>query len=270
MTAARIHPLAHVDSSAVLGEGTTIGPYAVVGPGVVLGRDCEVRAHAVLDGPGTTLGDRNRIHEFAVVGGPPQDRKYHGEPVSLVVGDDNTFREHVTVHRGTATGTGLTRIGNRGLFLVGAHIAHDCEIADDVLLTNHVLLAGHVAVEERAILNGASAVHHFARVGTLAYVGGLTRIARDAPPYMVTEGHPARVIKVNAVGLSRNGVPEERIELLRRAFRHLFRRRHPTLAESLAAIADEGIESPEVARLSDFLVAQGRGRHGRSREATRR
>jgi UDP-N-acetylglucosamine acyltransferase len=269
MSGARIHPLAHVDPTASIGDGTTVAPFAVVGAGVVLGRDNEVRAHAVVDGPGTELGDRNRVHEGAVLGGPPQDKKYHGEPVRLVVGDDNTFREHVTVHRGTPGGGGVTRIGSRNLFLVGAHVAHDCAVGDDVILSNNVLLAGHVVVEDRAILNGASAVHHFGTVGSLAYVGGLTRVVRDAPPFMVCEGHPSRIVKVNAVGLARAGVPEARIEVLRRAFRHLFRRRHPTLTESLAALASAGLDSPEVARLREFLVAQARGRNGRAREAHR-
>lgn len=269
MTSSHIHPLAHVDPSAVVGEGTRVGPFAVVGPGVVIGRDNEIRSHAVLDGPGTTLGDRNVLHEGCAIGGPPQDKKYHGEPVRLVIGDDNTIREYVTIHRGTPGGGGITRVGSRNLLLVGAHVAHDCNVGNDVILSNNVLLAGHVLVEDRAIMNGAAAVHHFGTVGTLSYIGGLTRIVRDAPPYMVSEGHPSRVVKVNAVGMARSGIPEERIEILRHAFRHLFRRKHPTLTESLAAMADEGITSPEVTKLREFLVAQARGKNGRAREAHR-
>jgi UDP-N-acetylglucosamine acyltransferase len=264
-----ISPLASVDPSAEIGEGTRVGPFAVIGPGVMVGRDCEIRSHGIVAGPGTRLGDRNVVHEGAVVGGAPQDKKYGGEPVTLVVRDDNTFREHVTIHRGTPGGGGVTRIGSRNLFLVGSHVAHDCTIGDDVILSNDVLIAGHGHVEDRAILNGAAAMHHFGTVGTLAYIGGLTRIVRDAPPYMVTEGHPSRVVRVNAVGLQRAGIPEDRIEMLRRAFRHLFRQRYPTLAQSIAAIESEGITSPEVTRLTDFLLAQSRGRNGRALEANR-
>src|SRR6185503_6453473 len=155
----------------------------------------------------------------------------------------------VTIHRGTPTGGGLTTVGSRNMLLVGCHIAHDCDIGSDIVLSNHVLLAGHVKIEDRAILNGAAAMNQFGTVGTMSYIGGLTRLVRDAPPFMVTEGHPARTVKVNAVGLSRSGVPTERVEMLQNAFRHLFRRRHPTLADAFAAMETENIASPEVERL---------------------
>lgn len=269
MTQARIHALAHVDPTAVLGEGTVVGPFVVIGPGVQIGRDNEIRPHATIDGPGTVVGDRNQIHEGCVIGGPPQDKKYHGEPVRLEIGSDNIFREHVTIHRGTPGGGALTTVGDRNLFLVGSHVAHDCEIGNDVILSNNVLIAGHVLVEDRAIMNGAAAIHHFGTVGTLAYIGGLTRLVRDAPPFMVTEGHPARVVKVNAVGLARAGISEERIVILRAAFRHLFRQRYPTLKQGIAAMQSEGIDSPEVQKLIAFLIAQSGGSNGRAREAHR-
>ena len=261
-----IHPLAHVDPSAEIGEGTTVGPFAVIGPGVRVGADNEIRSHAVIDGPGTHLGDRNKVFPGAVVGAPPQDKKYKGEPTRLVVGDDNLIREHVTLHRGTPTGGGLTKVGSRNMLLVGCHVAHDCDVGNDIVLSNHVLLAGHVKVEDRAILNGAAAMNQFATCGTLAFIGGLTRVVRDAPPFMVTEGHPARTVKVNAVGLQRSGVPVERVEVLQHAYRHLFRRRHPTLAAAIAALDAEGIASPEVDRLKAFLTAMADGRNGRARE----
>jgi UDP-N-acetylglucosamine acyltransferase len=262
----KVHALAHVDPSAEIGEGTTIGPFAVIGPGVKLGPDNEIRAHAVIDGPGTTLGARNKVFEGAVVGAPPQDKKYAGEPTRLVVGDDNMIREHVTLHRGTPGGGGLTTIGSRNMLLVGCHVAHDCEVGDDIVMSNHVLLAGHVKVEDRAILNGAAAMNQFGTIGGMSYIGGLTRLVRDAPPYMITEGHPARTVKVNHVGLKRSGVPAERIEMLQRAFRHLFRRRHPTLGEAFEALEGEGVSSPEVERLKAFLLAMSKGKNGRARE----
>ena len=264
-----IHPLASVDPTAEIGAGTTIGPYAVVGPGVVVGEDNEIRAHAVIEGPGTAIGRGNRFFAGCVIGAPPQDKKYHGEPTRLVVGDENVVREHVTMHRGTVTGGGLTKVGDRNMLLVGCHVAHDCEIGNDIVLSNHVLLAGHVKVEDRAIVNGAAAMNQFGTVGRLSYIGGLTRLVRDAPPFMVTEGHPARTVKVNAVGLSRNGLSRERIDLLQAAFRHLFRRRHPTLSDAFAALDDDGITSPEVTILKDFLAAMASGRNGRAREVRR-
>ncbi len=265
----RIHPLAHVDASAVLDPSVVVGPFAVIGPGVRIGADCEIRTHAVIDGPGTTLGARNVVHSHAVLGGPPQDKKYHGEDVAAVIGDDNVFREFCTVNRGTPGGGGLTRVGSRGLFLAGAHIAHDCFVGDDVILGNNVLLAGHVVVEERASMSGGSGMHHFGTIGTLAYIGGLTRLVRDAPPFMITEGHPARTVKVNAIGMARAGYSPERIETVRRAFRHVFRRLHATWQESFAALDTAGIASPEVDRLRDYFAKMAAGRHGRAREALR-
>lgn len=262
----KIHPLAHVDPSAEIGEGTTVGPFAVIGPGVRLGVGNEIRAHAVIDGPGTHLGNGNKVFSGAILGSPPQDKKYHGEPTRLVIGDDNLIREHVTIHRGTPTGGGLTSVGSRNMLLVGCHVAHDCEVGNDIVMSNHVLLAGHVKVEDKAILNGAAAMNQFGTVGTMAFIGGLTRLVRDAPPYMITEGHPARTIKVNAVGLSRSGIPKERVALLQQAFRHLFRLRHPTLHDAIDALEEEGLESPEIERLVAFLVAQSKGKNGRARE----
>jgi UDP-N-acetylglucosamine acyltransferase len=133
-------------------------------------------------------------------------------------------------------------------------------------MSNHVLLAGHVKIEDRVILNGAAAMNQFGTCGTMSFIGGLTRLVRDAPPYMITEGHPARTVRVNAVGLQRSGMPKERIELLRRAFRHLFRLRHPTLGHAFEALDEEGITSPEVENLKQFLVAMANGKNGRARE----
>ena len=264
-----VHPLAHVDPSAEIDEGTTIGPFAVVGPGVRLGRDNEIRAHAIVQGPGTTFGDENVVFEGAVLGSEPQDKKHAGQITRLEVGSRNLFREHVTVHRGTVSGGGLTRIGDDNMLLVGSHVAHDCDVRNGIVLSNHVLLAGHVLVEDGAILNGAAAMHHFGTIGTLAYVGGLSRLVRDAPPYMVVEGHPARTVKVNSVGLARNGIPAERVKLLKVAFRHLFRRRHATWQNSFEALDNDGVTSPEIETLRRHFEGMAAGHHGRAREALR-
>ena len=264
-----IHPLAYVDPTAEVGDGTKIGPFAYVAPGTRIGADCEIRAHAVIEGPGTTLGDRNVVFASAVIGGPPQDVKYKGEPVEAVIGDDNTFREHATVHRGTKGGGGVTRLGNGNLLLAGAHVAHDCRVGNGTILGNNVLLAGHVVVEDKAIMSGGSAMHHFGTVGTMAYIGGLSRLVRDAPPFMVTEGNPARTGKVNAVGMARQGIPAERIRILQRAFRYVFRRRHATWQQAFEALARDGVSSPEIDRLREFYADMARGHHGRAREQDR-
>jgi len=264
-----IHPLAHVDPSAELGEGTTVGAFAIIGPGVRLGRGNEIRPHAVVQGPGTTMDDENVVFEGAVVGSSPQDKKHEGEITRLEVGSRNMFREHVTVHRGTVSGGGLTRIGSDNMLLVGSHVAHDCELRDRIVLSNNVLLAGHVLVEDGAILNGAAAMHHFGTAGTLSYVGGLTRLVHDVPPFMVVEGHPARTVKVNSIGLARNGIPEERVKLLKQAFRHVFRRRHATWKHSFEALHNDGIASPEIEKLREHFEGMAAGRHGRAREGLR-
>jgi UDP-N-acetylglucosamine acyltransferase len=266
---ARIDPWARVDPSAELADGVVVGPFAVVGPRVVLGPDTEVMAHATVLGP-ARLGARNRVHPYACIGGDPQDLSYKGEEVSVEAGDDNVFREHVTVSRGTKKETGITRIGSRCLLMAGAHVAHDCALGDGVLLGNNVLLAGHVHVQDRAILNGAAACHHFATVGRLSYVGGLSRIVMDVPPFMVVEGHPARVIKVNAVGMRRAGIPEEGVRAVKDAHRALWRSEEPVRERTLDRMERDGPLAEEVRLLVEFLRRQMAGKNGRAREAERR
>ncbi len=264
---ARIDAWARIDPSAVLADDAVVGPFAVVGAGVTLGPGTEVMAQGVVLGP-SVLGARNRVHPFSCIGGDPQDLSFRGEEVRLEVGDENVFREHVTVSRGTLKEQRLTRVGSRGLFMAGAHVAHDCVVGDNVIFGNNVLLAGHVHVEDRAILNGAAAVHHFTTVGRLAYVGGLSRIFQDVPPFMVVEGHPARVIKVNAVGMRRAGLTEEHVRAVKEAHRVLWRS-DLVREQALDRIEREGRMTEEVAHLVGFLRRQVAGKQGRAREAGR-
>ncbi len=221
-----IHPTAVIADGAELGEDVTIGPYAVIGQRVKIGDGSQIGPQVVIDGV-TTIGRENRILGQANVGGAPQDLSYEDEPTELKIGEHNTIREFVTINRGTIKGGGVTRIGNGCLFMACSHVAHDCEIEDGVTLGNNVLLAGHVAVGQNAIVNGAAAAHQFVTIGRNAYVGGLTRIIQDVPPFMILEGHPARVRKVNVIGLERAGVPAQQIHELRLAFRLLFRSDEP-------------------------------------------
>ncbi len=269
MSTATIHPRAFVDPTAEISEGSNVGAFAYVGPGARIGADCDIRAHAVIEGPGVTLGDRNIVWGGAVIGGAPQDVSYHGELVTCVIGSDNEFRENVTVHRGTKKGGGITRIGSGNLLMVGAHVAHDCDVGSHTILSNNVMLAGHVVIEDRAIMSGGSAMHHFGTVGTMAYIGGLSRLLRDAPPYMVTEGNPPRVAKVNSIGLQRNGLADDSIRTLQTAFRYLFRRRHATWQDAFAALDQDGVRSSEIERLRTFFVDVAHGKKGRAREADR-
>jgi UDP-N-acetylglucosamine acyltransferase len=261
----RIHPTAVVDSRAELGEDVSIGAYAVIDGPVRIGDGCEIHAHATVIGD-TTLGRENRVFPGAVLGAEPQDLKHDGTLTRLVVGDRNVFREHVTVHPGTMTGGGLTRVGSGGLFMVGSHVAHDCTVGDRVVLANHVLLAGHIRVGDRAILNGACACHHFTTIGRLAYVGGLTRVTQDIHPFTVVEGHPARVRAANTTGMTRAGLPERRIAVVKRAVFAIFLSEKESTAEALARMESEHGDEEMVMELVSSVRAAEKGRQGRAAE----
>lgn len=218
----KIHPQAVVESGAELAPDVEVGPFCVVGGGVKLGPGTRLLHHVSIVGD-TTVGARNVFFPFSSIGAEPQDISFHGEPSRTVIGDDNTFRESVTVSRGTAKDALITRIGSRNLIMACCHIAHDCELEDEVIMANNVLLGGHVRVEQRVNFGGASVVHHFTTVGRYAFVGGMTRITRDVPPYMTIEGIPPKVWMVNKVGLERRGVVAETVAQLKEAHRLLFR-----------------------------------------------
>lgn len=264
----RVHPTAVIDPAAVLASDVAVGPYAVVQGPVRIGAGCVIHAHAVVMGH-TTLGAENQVFPGAVIGAPPQDLKHAGEPTRLEIGDGNAFREHVTVHPGTAKGGGLTRVGSRGLFMVGSHVAHDCVVGDHVVLANHVLLAGHIRVGDRAILNGAAACHHFTTVGRLAYVGGLTRITQDVHPFTVVEGHPARVRAVNKVGMQRAGLAAASIERVEEAVKRLFTHKREDARDALARLEREHADEPLVLEVLASVRASESGRQGRAAEPLR-
>ncbi|HEU4396056.1 MAG TPA: acyl-ACP--UDP-N-acetylglucosamine O-acyltransferase [Planctomycetota bacterium] len=264
-----MHPLAFVDPTAQVADGAEVGPFAFVGPHASIGPGTVLMHHASVEG-WTRLGAQNRVFPYAAVGGEPQDLGYRGEEVRLEVGDRNVFREGVTVSRGTLKEQGVTRIGNRCLLMACSHVGHDCVIGDDVILSNAVLLAGHCHVEDRAILSGAAAVNHFTTIGRLAYVGGLSRIIMDVPPFMIVEGHPARVVKVNLVGLKRAGLDEERIRKVRHAFKALWRADQLVREKSLERLEKDEEATEETLYLAAFLRRQMAGKQGRAREAFRK
>jgi UDP-N-acetylglucosamine acyltransferase len=221
MREAFVHPLAAVDEDAKLGAGVEIGPFAVIGPKVTLGDHVKVHSHAVISGR-TEIGEGCEIHPFAVLGGPPQDKKYRGEESRLVLGSHNTVREHVTMNGGTEGGGHITRVGDHGLFLAGAHVAHDCQIGDHVILVNNATLAGHVTVEDHATLGGLSAVHQWVRIGAYAFVGGMSGVENDVIPFGMVLGNRAVLAGLNIVGLKRHSFDREQIHALRKAYRLLF------------------------------------------------
>jgi len=256
LTGVVIHPSAVVHPDAVIGEGTVIGPHAVIGQHVRLGRNCRVGASAVVEGP-SEFGDGNEIFPLASVGLIPQDLKFRGEPTKLVVGNQNIFREFVTIHRGTEGGGGVTEIGDHNLFMAYAHIAHDCHVGDYTIFGNGATLGGHVTVEDHATISAFSGVHQFCRVGRHAFIGGFSVVTKDALPFAKTVGNRARIYGLNTIGLVRRKFSSDSITKLRRAYRYLL---HSNTSRALAQIErDPSLQCEEVQYLVDFIRSSSRG-----------
>lgn len=264
----KIHKSAIVHSHAVLGSNVEIGPFSVVGEYVAIGDGTIIKNHVTITG-NTTIGKNNIVHPNAVLGAEPQDLKYHGESTSLFLGDNNVIREGVTINIGTAGGGGKTVIGNNNFFMAYAHIAHDCIIEDNVLLANGVLLGGHVIVEKGAKLMGLVGIQPFVTVGRYVYVGGHTRIVQDVPPYVIIEGHPAKIRQVNTIGLEREGFTKEKVSEIKKAFRILFRNNELNRSKRLRELERQKDISSEVSYLVAFLRKIDKGKFGRYREAFR-
>lgn len=252
-----IHPTATIDRSAELGQGVRIGPNAVIGPDVILGEETYVGAGAHIEGP-TRMGSANRIYPKATIGFDPQDLKWGGETVRLEVGDGNIFREFCTVHRGTGMGGGVTAIGDRNLFMVYTHIAHDCDVGDHTIFSNNATLAGHVEVRDHAIIGAFSAVQQFCRVGAYAYIGGYTVVTKDALPYVKTVGHKPACYGVNRIGLERRGFDQQRIARLESAMRVLLRSGLNT-TQAVAKMRETWEGDADIASLIEFVESSEYG-----------
>lgn len=256
-----IHPTAVVSPGAQLAEDVKVEAFSIIGPRVTIGAGSVVGPHAVVDGR-TTIGERNQIFPFATIGYPPQDLSYRGEETQLVIGDDNIFRESVTVNRGTQRGGGVTRIGSRNLLMAYAHVAHDCIIGNNVILANATTLGGHVRIDDFAILGGIVAIHQFIRIGTYAFIGGKSGLRMDMPPYMLAFGAPGKLYGPNLVGLRRHGFPRNTIQALKSSYRIMFRS-GLTLTEAIDRIREEVEATPEVDNLIQFM--QDRSKRGVTR-----
>lgn len=253
-----IDPRAIVSERARLSAGVRVGAYAVVGDDVELGAGTIVHPHAIVCGP-SRLGRENKVHPFATIGGDPQDLKYSGERTYLEVGDRNTFRESVTVNRGTAQGGGVTRIGNDNLFMTCAHVAHDCVVGNGTIFVNAATLAGHVVVEDYAIVGAFSPVHQFCRVGRYAYIGASTPVANDVPPFSrVVTVRETKCYGVNTIGLERHGFPPERIEAIKSAYRLLLQSKLNT-TQAIEQMHATLNGSPDIAELIEFIHSAERG-----------
>jgi UDP-N-acetylglucosamine acyltransferase len=253
----RIHPSALVDPAAELEEGVEIGPFCSVGPGVRLERDVVLRSHALVCGR-TQIGAGTVVFPFTSLGDAPQDLKYRGEATQVVIGRGNQIREHVTIQAGTAFGGGRTVIGDHNLIMVGAHIGHDCQIGSHIIMGNGVQLAGHVQIEDHATLYAQTAVQQFLRIGESAFLAAKAGLMQDLPPYVWSQGYPARALRVNRIGLERRGFSPERIAAIDRAFRLIFRSKLSP-RESLDSVREHLGGSADVQRLVNFLEKSERG-----------
>ncbi|MBS0204680.1 MAG: acyl-ACP--UDP-N-acetylglucosamine O-acyltransferase [Planctomycetes bacterium] len=266
----QISPLAHVDPRAEIADYVEIGPFCIVGPHVTLGEACRLEGQVTVTGH-TTVGARNRFFAGAVIGADPQDVGYSGSPTQVEIGDDNIFREGVTVNRGADKEDGVTRIGHRNFLMANSHVGHNCHVYNNVILCNGVLLGGHVHVHDFAIVSGNSVVHQFATLGTGSFVSGGCRAPQDVPPYMLSAGSDnPEVVSVNVVGLRRRGVSENSIRQVQQAFKLLFRE-HRKLDEVRAIMIEKtsGAFPFELVTLLNFVEWSARGRNGRGREALR-
>ncbi len=251
---AEVHASAIVEEGAELGEGVVVGPFCTVGPDAVLGDGVKLVSHAVVAGR-TAIGRNTVVHPFASIGTPPQDLKYRGEPSRLEIGANNVIREHVTMNPGTEGGGMLTRVGDHGLFMTGAHVAHDCALGDNVILVNDAALGGHVTIGDFAIVGGLSGVHQFCRIGAHAIVGAESMVAQDVIPYGSVTGERARLVGLNMEGLRRLELPQADIQALRAAYRLLFAA-EGTLAERLEDVSRMYSGNEAVMDIVSFIRAE--------------
>jgi UDP-N-acetylglucosamine acyltransferase len=263
-----ISPLAVIDPQAKIGEDVQIGPFCVVGAHVVLGAGTRLANNVTVIGH-TTLGEDNILFPNVVIGADPQDISYKGDPTRIEIGHHNYFREGVTVNRATTKETGLTKIGNHNYFMANCHVAHDCVIGDHVILANGALLGGHTHVHNRAIISGNVGVHHWVTIGDSSFIGGMSRIVHDVPPYMLVEGHPSIVRCVNIVGLKRQGFTSEEISSLSESHRLIYRAKMG-LEHAREILQSHSHLNPQVEHLLDFIDQQRKGSHGRQRDGGRK
>lgn len=253
----QIHETAIVSPEARIAEDCYIGPFSTVGPQVVLGPRVRLESHVVIDGD-TEIGDDTHVFPFASIGLAPQDLKYGGEPTSTVIGKRNQIREFVTIHRGTAGGGGITRIGDGNLLMAQAHVAHDCQLGNEIIMANAATLAGHVEIADRANVGAYSGVHQFCRVGLEAFIGGYSVVVKDAPPFAIIQGNHARCFGLNKVGMKRRGYSKETIDALNHAY-HLLLSSKLNTTQAMEKIREEITGVKEVDLLLDFIETSKRG-----------
>jgi UDP-N-acetylglucosamine acyltransferase len=252
-----IHPSAIVSPKATIGEEVTIGPYSIIGEKVTVGRDTVIGSHVVIDG-NTVIGEKNRIYSFVSIGLPPQDIGYQGEDTRVIIGDENTIREFVTINRATTKQDRVTIVGNGNYLMAYAHIAHDCILGNSIIMSNAATLGGHIEIGDKAIIGGLVAIHQFVRIGTYAFIGGKSAAVKDIPPFMMASGDRAKLFGLNTRGLKREGFSQEKINNLKKAYQIIWRDRH-LLHEAVERVSREIPPFRELEILLEFLANSKRG-----------
>lgn len=249
-----IHPTAIIHEDATIGANVKIGPYCVIGANVQLGDNCELLSHVCVDGY-TEIGENTKIFPFASIGSAPQDLKYNGEKTRLIIGKNNKIREHVTMNPGTETGGGITRVGDNCLFMMSAHVAHDCIIGNNVIMANNATLGGHVEVGNFVVVGGMSAVHQFVRIGSYAIIGGFSGVENDVIPYGRVKGERAYLAGLNLIGLERQGFTKDNIRVLQKAFNQLFAD-NDTLDQRIESVEKDFDGHETVAKIVEFAKSK--------------
>jgi len=253
----KIHPTAIISPDCELADGVEIGPYAVIGPDVHIGENTVIGSHVVIEAH-TDIGARCRVFQFASIGVQPQDLKFRGEATRVVIGNDNTIREFVTIHRATVSDIGVTIIGDHNLIMAYSHIAHNCKLGNHVIMVNAANLAGHIHVEDYAIIGGLTGIHQFTRIGAHCIIGGASAISKDVAPYLLVSGNRARPHGLNLIGLKRRGFKEGTIRALKDAYRLIFRS-SLLLRTALEKVRNEVEDCPEVRHFVEFIEQSKRG-----------
>jgi UDP-N-acetylglucosamine acyltransferase len=252
-----IHSTAIISPDAHLEEGVEIGPYAIIGSDVNIGKNTVIGPHTFIDDY-THIGEGNRIFQFCSIGAPPQDLKFGGEKTRVVIGNNNTIREFVTIHRSTTADIGVTQIGDNNMIMAYCHVAHNCKLGNYIVMANAATLAGHIHVEDFAIVGGLTAVHQFSRIGAHSIIGGASAVPKDIPPYMMASGNRVKLYGLNLIGLKRRKFSENTIKALKEAYRIIFRS-DILLETALKKVEAEVEDFPEVRHLVNFIRESKRG-----------
>ncbi len=245
-----IHKTAIVDNNAKISDNVYIGPYSIIGPNVEIGANSVLHSHVNIVG-NTTIGENNQIYPFSSIGTPPQDLKYKGEKNSLIIGNNNKFREYVNINPGTEQGGGVTIIGDNNLFMVYCHVAHDCKISSNIVLANNVQVGGHVTIEKNAIVGGSCAIHQFSRIGESAMIGGMTGVLSDVIPYGLSMGNRNNLMGLNLIGLRRSKVSNDDIKIIQLAYETIFKT--PSFRKNIEELNNDFKENEFVKKILNFI-----------------